>query len=173
MDFRETLLDAESAEWAALVRGRETSQEAYQLFDGLDIMVERSPFGPGVILKRWNGARWSPLSPVNEDDTVVEQSAYLAISEFRTAGEGWHVLTGPGVISPSTGEENPYCLLRPMLLPAFLMRLPEGVPAGGVRDILKDRYLAGVIVRCVNKIGCFINDDFAGQANLTAMLRMA
>lgn len=170
MDFRDSLMDSRSEEWKEIARKSET-REAYQLFDGIDIMIGPSPFGPGVMLSRWHAVEWVELSGLFEEDIVIERHVHAAISQSPAVERGWHVLTGPGIVSFSTGNENPYNLDSPMLLPAFLMRLPDRILMTDMDRIFENLYAAGVVLKCGKFFSCLMNEDFSGQADLVSMVR--
>lgn len=164
MDFRDRLPDGNSLPWSGK---SEFEPVAYQLIDGVDIMID-SDGSPA----RWNGTSWSPMKRHYSSDKPLLDAIADARS-FDTIVTGWHVLTGPGIQGLASTLTNPYCFKRPMLLPARTLKIPGKVSRRFIADTLDRYYIAGLLIEAQPIQAVSFRQDFDGKANLLDMARMS
>lgn len=162
-DFRDRLPDGNSLPWSGK---SEFEPAAYQLIDGIDIMVDCD--GSAA---RWNGISWSGMKRHYSNDKPLLDAIAEARS-FDTIETGWHVLTGPGIQSIASALENPYRFIRPMLLPARILRISGTVTRRFIADALDRYYIAGLLIEAQPVQAVSFRHGFEGNANLIDMVRM-
>ncbi len=162
-DFRDRLPDGNSLPWSGK---SEFEPAAYQLIDGIDIMVD-----PDGSTARWNGVAWSGMKRHYSNDKPLLDAIAEARS-FDTIETGWHVLTGPGIQGIASMLDNPYRFLRPMLLPARTLRMPGKITRRFIADALDRYYIAGLLIEAQPIQAISFRHGFEGNANLIDMVRM-
>lgn len=162
-DFRDRLPDGNAMPWSGK---SEFEPVAYQLIDGIDIMVDSDGS-----TARWNGVRWSEMKRHYANDKPLLE-AIAAARSFDTIETGWHVLTGPGIQGIASTLENPYRFIRPMLLPARTLKIPGKVTRRFIADALDRYYIAGLLIEAQPIQAISFRNSFEGNANLIDMVRM-